>query len=241
MRNPTRWAVSAALIASLPLLGGCATEPEPTNGAVAQARQAYEEASRNPQVRDNAPIPLYEARQALEQAEMAESEAVRRHYAYLAEQHVAVARTMAEQNVLEQEVQQLVEQRGVDTELAALEARRTDRGYLVTLQDVLFETGRADIKAGADSMFDRLARYLARNPERQLLVEGHTDSRGPERYNFQLSEQRAESIKQALTGRGIDPSRIRTRGYGEFRPIAPNDSEAGRQLNRRVEILILDQ
>lgn len=126
--------------------------------------------------------------------------------------------------------------------LAATEAaniQRTQDVLAVTFKsDVLFDFDSSTLKPGAYSELDRVAQVLNRYPETRITVEGHTDAIGSLQYNQQLSERRALSVKEALVSRGVHSARISTIGYGETRPIASNDSEAGRQLNRRVTILI---
>ncbi len=126
-------------------------------------------------------------------------------------------------------------------ELAELHAKQTKRGLVLTLGDVLFETGKADLLPGAMRSIDKLALFLKDNPNRKVLVEGHTDSRGSESYNLKLSQKRANAVKKALVERGIEPERIIAKGYGEAYPVASNLTAAGRQQNRRVEIVILDE
>jgi outer membrane protein OmpA-like peptidoglycan-associated protein len=87
----------------------------------------------------------------------------------------------------------------------------------------------------------RVAKVLNQYPQTNIIVTGHTDSKGAEEYNQKLSERRAESVKNALAGVGVNPSRINTIGYGKSKPIADNSTEAGRQMNRRVEIVINPQ
>ena len=126
-------------------------------------------------------------------------------------------------------------------ELAELHAKQTKRGLVLTLGDVLFETNKADLLPGAMRSIDKLANFLEDNPNRKVLIEGHTDSRGSEAYNLKLSQKRADAVKQALISRGIDSTRIIAKGYGEAYPVASNLTSAGRQQNRRVEIVILDK
>lgn len=126
-------------------------------------------------------------------------------------------------------------------QLAELQAKQTERGLVLTLGDVLFATGKADLMPGAMRSLDKLVAFLQENPERNILIEGHTDSRGTESANLALSQRRAESVRSALAGRGIDGGRIATTGYGEAYPIASNDTVAGQQQNRRVEITILEK
>ncbi len=122
-------------------------------------------------------------------------------------------------------------------ELAELQAKQTERGMVLTLSDVLFDTAAATLKPGADLALDRLSAFMEKNPETRLMVEGHTDSVGSESYNEDLSQRRAAAVRTALVSRGIQGERIEVVGRGESFPIASNDTQAGRQQNRRVEII----
>jgi outer membrane protein OmpA-like peptidoglycan-associated protein len=125
-------------------------------------------------------------------------------------------------------------------QLADLQAKQTDRGVVVTLGDVLFDTGQATLKPGADLAVNRLATFLSSNPQTKVLIEGHTDSRGSEDYNIGLSERRARAVSTALESRGISDAQIQTLGRGKAYPVASNDTAEGRQHNRRVEIVFSD-
>lgn len=122
--------------------------------------------------------------------------------------------------------------------LEELAARQTERGIVVTLDDVLFAFGRADLQAGAQRSLDRVADFLEAHPERTATVEGHTDDVGSDAYNQQLSERRANAVADYLRSRGIDDGRIDAIGFGETRPLVANESASARQQNRRVEIVI---
>ena len=136
----------------------------------------------------------------------------------------------------------LAEARVLQDELESLKAQQTDRGLVLTLNGgVLFDTDQATLKPGAEVTLDRLAAFLAEHPERNLMVEGHTDSTGDKAYNMALSERRADAVRDALIARNVQPVRIEAVGLGENYPLATNDSSAGRQLNRRVEIVISDE
>jgi outer membrane protein OmpA-like peptidoglycan-associated protein len=123
-------------------------------------------------------------------------------------------------------------------QLNELQAQPTDRGMLVTLGDVLFEFGRADVKPGAQEALRKLAAWLQQHPERRVLIEGFTDSVGTENANLQLSVRRAESVAQMLAGYGIGADRVRAVGYGEGYPVVENSSDSNRAMNRRVEVYI---
>ena len=126
----------------------------------------------------------------------------------------------------------------LEAKLKELQAKQTERGIVLTLGDVLFDSGQASLKPGAASTIDRLSNFLASQPDRSLIIEGHTDSMGSDSFNQQLSESRAESVKAALVAKGIPSERIVAVGKGEAAPVAGNDTSAGRQQNRRVEIVI---
>lgn len=123
-------------------------------------------------------------------------------------------------------------------QMSELQSRQTPRGTVVSLPDVLFDVDKAELKSGAERTLEKLAAILRDNPDRTINIEGFTDSTGSDAYNRRLSELRANAVREALVSRGVDPERIMTRGYGENYPIATNETPAGRQLNRRVEIVI---
>jgi len=125
-------------------------------------------------------------------------------------------------------------------QLADLQATQTERGMLVTLGDVLFEFGRAEVKPGAQMALRKLADFLQQNPNRRILVEGHTDSVGSKDANNLLSRKRADAVVTALIAMGLDTARATTVGYGEDFPVADNPSDTNRALNRRVEVYISD-
>jgi outer membrane protein OmpA-like peptidoglycan-associated protein len=125
---------------------------------------------------------------------------------------------------------------------AILETRRETRGLIVNLSDVLFDTGKTTLKPGAREKLSKLSGILlAYSGAYQLEIEGHTDSVGTEDSNLALSRGRAESVRDYLTQNGIKSERVTAaRGFGESKPVADNETAAGRQVNRRVEIIIAD-
>jgi outer membrane protein OmpA-like peptidoglycan-associated protein len=123
-------------------------------------------------------------------------------------------------------------------QIDALQAKVTDRGLVLTLGDVLFESGRADLRAGADSKLNKLVAFLNKYPDRVVTIEGYTDSVGSEDYNQALSQRRADSVRSYLLREGIESGRISASGMGENNPVAGNDSALGRQQNRRVAVII---
>jgi outer membrane protein OmpA-like peptidoglycan-associated protein len=126
----------------------------------------------------------------------------------------------------------------LQAELDQLKAIPTPRGLVLTLGDVLFDTGRSELNPGAGRKLDQLAQFLAEHKERRVQIDGFTDSVGTDSYNEELSRRRADAVKSALLVRGIDSSRISTQGYGKAFPVANNTDSGGRQLNRRVEVVI---
>jgi outer membrane protein OmpA-like peptidoglycan-associated protein len=129
----------------------------------------------------------------------------------------------------------------LQAQLADLEAKQTERGLVLTLGDVLFDTGKSELKEGAYSVIEKMAAFMKEYPARKVQIEGFTDSVGSDDYNLGLSIRRAESVRNALSGRGVELDRIMSRGYGEGFPVASNDTREGRQRNRRVEIVISDE
>ena len=127
--------------------------------------------------------------------------------------------------------------------LAAVEAASIQREQdilAITLKsDFSFDFDSAVIKPGAEDEIARIAAVLIKYPQTNISIEGHTDSKGAEEYNMDLSRQRAEAVKNSLIGRGLTSSRLQTIGFGESKPVATNDTEAGRQQNRRVKIVIV--
>lgn len=128
----------------------------------------------------------------------------------------------------------------LEAQLRELNAKKTARGLVVTIGDVLFETGNAQLRSGGTHDVEKLAGFLKRNPQRQALIEGFTDSVGSESSNLALSNRRAEAVRSAIVDLGVGRDRLRTEGYGEAYPVAGNDSSSGRQMNRRVEIIVSD-
>jgi len=126
----------------------------------------------------------------------------------------------------------------LQAEVAQLKARPTPRGLVLTLGDVFFDTGRAQLNPGANRKLDQLAQFLNEHKERRVQIDGFTDSVGTDSYNEDLSQRRANSVKSALLSRGVAASRIGTEGYGKAYPVANNVDSGGRQMNRRVEVVI---
>ena len=126
----------------------------------------------------------------------------------------------------------------LESMMSDLQARKTERGMIITIGDVLFATGQATLTQAGMANLRKLADVLAQNPERTVLVEGFTDSVGGDAYNLDLSERRASAVRNALTSMGVAPARVAMKGYGKAFPVAPNDTAGNKQLNRRVEIVL---
>ena len=128
--------------------------------------------------------------------------------------------------------------RQLDAQLKELDAKKTDRGLVVTLGDVLFDTNKAQLSSGGMRGVQKLSDVLKQYPQRNVLIEGFTDSTGSDSLNQELSDRRANAVRTALLDTGISADRIANRGYGPSYPVASNATTAGRQLNRRVEIIV---
>ncbi|MGZ8446631.1 MAG: OmpA family protein [Candidatus Deferrimicrobiaceae bacterium] len=188
------------------------------------------------------------AKTEAERAEIAKREAEQSRLAAKTEaERAAIAKREAEQARLAAQVEsEKAAKARADTEqlmmeLSDLKAKQTERGIVLTIGDVLFAFGKADLSPKADRNVDKLADFLKKYPNRNVLIEGHTDSIGSEEYNLGLSRERSESVKEKLVGDGIEPDRITTVGYGKKYPAVSNDTEANRALNRRVEVIILNE
>ena len=250
-----RGAALVVVIGAAALLAACAGR---SSASLEEARNAVAAARADQEVVAQAPESLSEAEQALDRAESAFGAGADQdevdHLAYVAEQRAGIAQALAEERVALADLEQLGEEhealliearereiRVLETELAELQADRTDRGLVVTLSDeVLFDVDQSDLKPGGMQRLVRVAEFLRQNPDRDVLVEGHTDSTAPDAYNLALSQRRANAVEDFLITQGVDPTRISATGYGEQQPIATNDTAAGRQANRRVEIVVLN-
>jgi outer membrane protein OmpA-like peptidoglycan-associated protein len=203
-------------------------------GKVAEIQYEASVAARNAQIANEKIL----AAQAQEEIEKGTAE----RQAVLIEAREAEARRRGQQAASAQEQAQLAEQRAstLEQELSELRAKKTDRGMVLTLGDVLFDTGMATLKPGAYTTIDRLATVLKQAPDRKVMIEGHTDSVGADEYNQALSERRATAVQTALLERGVRSDQITALGKGETFPVAGNDNPAGRQQNRRVEMVFTD-
>ncbi|MCY1212660.1 type VI secretion system peptidoglycan-associated domain protein [compost metagenome] len=257
-------ALTAGLLIGLGLLGGCANRQQ-TEQSLEQARQMFQKVKEDQNVLSAAPKDVIRAGESLARAERLSSywgndvDVV--HYAYLSQRYSEIASQHSEQSQnqaraaklqLERERLQLalreakmlsVQQQGkwLEEQMIALAATETDRGLVMTLGDVLFDTGRADLKASANRTVLKLVQFLQLNPRRVVRIEGYTDSSGKKPDNLRLSTERAQAVADALVDLGIDAKRIQVQGYGEAFPVAENASNRGRAQNRRVEIVFSNE
>jgi len=125
-------------------------------------------------------------------------------------------------------------------QLENLQLRQTESGVVVTLGDVLFASGQTQLVEGGLSSLKEVVDLLQTEPDKKIRVEGHTDSLGDAETNLQLSEQRAQAVREALISLGVAADRVTALGMGEDFPIASNEDEAGRARNRRVDVILLD-
>jgi outer membrane protein OmpA-like peptidoglycan-associated protein len=201
-------------------LAACSSTPSP-NPTLSQAQETYSAASNDPAVHNTAPERLADAQDALQTAQHAwknGDEAETNHNAYLAQRYAQTAIEAAKFRS--------------SGEQAANAAR------IVTLPGVLFETNKANLKPNGLKAVKDLADFVSVRPNRTLMIAGYTDATGSAKLNSMLSAHRAAAVKTALVAQGVDGSRIETKGMGPSNPVRSNATAAGRQMNRRVEVLI---
>lgn len=199
-----------------------------------QARMMFaasaEEAERQRQAKEEA---LKEGAESARSAELAMQEANQaRRLAESRASEVELARREAE--LASQQVDSLKRQ------LENLQLRQTESGVVVTLGDVLFESGEVELRESAHASLVEVVDLLQSEPDKLIRIEGHTDSVGSAETNLRISEQRANSVRDALVGLGVSPDRITVLGLGEDFPIDSNDTAEGRARNRRVDVILLD-
>lgn len=328
MKAPASRILAALFL--LTLVAACGTAPK-KDLALEQVRAQLDELKSNEELAEYAPLALGEAERALRQAETATGDDTYRiHLIYMADRRIQIARAVAQREQLQQEYDQLDDERNAmlvrasqleaeqarleaeqarmisqaraedaqrareetaqaqqrvvqsqrtaeqareeatqakalaassvtaaelarrEAELAAeqadslrrqlenLQLRQTESGVVVTLGDVLFESGQTDLREEAHSSLVEVVDLLQSEPDKKIRIEGHTDSTGDEVTNLEISERRANKVLEALVALGVDPARVSTAGMGEDFPIASNESEEGRSRNRRVDVILLD-
>lgn len=238
----------------------CSSAPKKID-MLEKARADYSEASADATVVKNAPEQLDQAQEALNEAvsrwERKQDQWKVEHYAYVAKQRVETARLMSERKEADNQIGDLADQRNqlnlrlreaelaevrmeaaaLKRQMAAMQAQQTDRGIVLTLGDVLFDVNKSTLAPGAARNIAKIASFMRKDPALQALIEGHTDSMGEADYNYELALKRSFAVRDALVKAGVESSRISTQSFGENMPVASNDSAAGRQSNRRVEVI----
>jgi outer membrane protein OmpA-like peptidoglycan-associated protein len=199
------------------------------NARTREAEIARSDANRARDDADAARRARDDAEEARRTAENTSADAARRAELALKISEDALARAAADADLQKAELQRQID---------LLEAKTTERGLVLTLGNVLFETGRSELKPGAATSLDKLVAFLKQYPDRNAVIEGHTDNVGTSVSNQALSQRRADSVNTYLLQHGIQSQRLTASGMGEDQPVADNNSENGRQQNRRVEIII---
>ncbi|RON08331.1 hypothetical protein BK659_13085 [Pseudomonas brassicacearum] len=244
-------------------LAGCAGQH--SAAALQQAGADFQKVKEDSNVLRIAPKDVIRAGESLARADRLStywgSGADVQHYAYLSQRYSEIARQHTEQALnderavkLELERQRLqlalrenkllsVQQQGkwLEEQIINLATTQTDRGLVMTLGDVLFDTGEAELKNSANRTVLKIVQFLQLNPKRVVRIEGYTDSTGGKQDNLHLSRDRAQSVADMLIDLGIDDKRIQVEGYGDEYPVEANASERGRAQNRRVEIVFSDE
>ena len=225
-------------------------EAERARQAQEQATQAQQQATTSEQERlaaEEARLRAQaEADRAIQEriaAEQARQQAIEQQQALAQQTQQAQLQTQQAQQAAMRAEQEREQMRArLLTQLnQVLQTRDTARGLIVNMSDVLFDTGKATLRSGAKLRLAKVAGIIMAYPDLRLEIEGHTDSVGSEDYNITLSDRRAAAVRSFLAQQGVPPDRIVSRGYGESQPIASNASSAGRQQNRRVELVVSGQ
>lgn len=249
------------------VLCNCASAPKsypPLDKAKAELEKTKSESN----VSEIASVTLFEADDQIKYAESALSEnniAAVDHHIYLATRKQLIAKELLLKHQQEQELANLKQQqlemiaharrnestrassetrkaqqriKQLEQSLGQYKAEETSRGTILVINDLLFDTGGANLKPQSQRRLEPLVQYLQGNSHREIIIEGHTDSIGNPETNKNLSLKRADAVKDFLITRGIDSRRIESRGFGEEVPVATNTTNAGRSLNRRVEVVI---
>jgi len=214
---------------------------------IANARKSLEAANRLAEAKGKRTDIEYEANNAVTSAQIASEKIL------TAQANEEIANGTAQRQAVLLQARERESQRSADqasasaqrvdsleAQLADLKVQKTERGLVLTLGDVLFDTGQATLKSSAYGTLDRLAAALREKSERKVLIEGHTDNVGSDESNQGLSERRAQSVQTALMQRDVARSQVTALGKGENFPIASNDSADGRQSNRRVELIFTE-
>ena len=244
-------------------LYGCAGQH--SDVALQQAYNDFQKVKEDSNVLRIAPKDVIRAGESLARADRLSSYwgsgADVQHYSYLSQRYSEIARQHSEKVLneeraakLELERQRLqlalreakllsVQQQGkwLEEQIISLATTQTDRGLVMTLGDVLFDTGEAELKSSANRTVLKIVQFLQLNPKRVVRIEGYTDSTGGKQENRKLSRDRAQAVADMLMDLGVDDKRIQVEGYGDEYPVDANASERGRAQNRRVEIVFSDE
>ena len=249
---------------------GCATKPLYFPN-LDSAKIAYENLKKDENINANASVELFQAGKIYSLTENIKDQKEADHLTYMLLAQIEIAKESAKTKELlekieslksakieaildEKESQLIILQKEAEKAkleakatrekyeaLQELNAQNTNRGLVLTLGDVLFETGRSELLPGSIRTIEKLAEFLKDNQERLVLIEGHTDNVGSPTTNLDLSLRRSGAVGEALGENDIASERLFVRGYGEAYPVASNDDTGGRQRNRRVEIVILEE
>lgn len=263
MSQFSRWGSGLVALGCVGLFG-CASHQAPTV-TVQQASASFQKVKDDADVLRSAPRDVIRAGESLSRAERLASywgtadDAAQ--YAYLSQRYSEIARehtqlvlnkeTLARQDLERQRLQlalresklDSVQQQGkaLEEQFVSMATTETDRGLVLTLGDVLFDSGEADLKPSANRLILKLVQFLQLNPKRVVRIEGYTDNTGDSDFNLELSKDRAQAVADTLVDLGIDDKRIQVQGYGDQYPVEANASERGRAMNRRVEIVFSDE
>lgn len=218
--------------------------------------------------KEQAALELQQAEQALQQARDLREAAEMEHLAYLAKRQSEIAARVAQRKREKVEQQQLLDKQlaflqevnrlqdellgeqlqvakqnseRLQNELTELKSQQTERGLELSFGEAFFDLDASELPDDVLRNLDKVAEFLQSRSIYKVLVESHTDNTGEEAYNLNLSQRRADFVRSKLIERGIHPSRVLAKGYGESWPVASNATEAGRQQNRRVEVIILNR
>ncbi|WP_459205208.1 OmpA family protein [Pseudomonas sp. MLB6B] len=243
-------------------LQGCVSQR--SEQALSEASATFQAVKDDADVLRSAPRDVIRAGESLGRAERLSSYIGTgsdvRHYAYLSQRYSEIAREHSRLALNQERLAKLdlerqrlqlalreakldsVQQQGkwLETQIAAMASEQDGRGLVMTLSDVLFDTGRAELKNAASRTVLKLVQFLQLNPRRVVRIEGYTDSTGPSEDNLALSRDRAQAVADMLVDLGVDERRIEVQGYGDQYPVEANASERGRAQNRRVEIVFSD-
>lgn len=260
-----RTLLAAVIVTPALLLAGCATTPK-ENSQIIQLQQQIDNLDSSPEGKQYAPIAVREAQESLNRLKSFKGNSEEyKHQLFLTEKRIEIARETVSEKQAEETVasaesrrkdilldaarQEIASARDLAATMAGraqeleqqvtdLQAQETERGLVLTLGAVLFETNKATLQSGSQRTVQKVAEFLNQYPERKILIEGFTDSQGSDSYNQKLSQDRAQAVRNELAKNGVSAQRIDIVGYGEEYPVASNDNAAGRQQNRRVEIVV---